>query len=169
MPANATTIADFNKPFLFAFSDWKNPNTAVKNGVLTIQSKSGRGGLGGALQLDLSGQTELSPVMKLKVGANHKAKSLGLTLKDGKNGGSSWNYALDKLPVGQTVTIYPEGGASLGAPSKTDDKGAADLSDIAQWQVLGNYRGDAFDVQIEAIALAPPTPDQLAARRRARA
>ena len=164
LPAKAPTIAAFDKPFLFAYSDWNKKNSVIQNGVLTIQTKSGKGGLGDNAQLDLSGQTELLPVLKLQIGAANKGKQLSLMLKDGKEGASSWRFALDGLPVGETVTAYPEGGASLGNPNKIDDKGAADLSAIVQWQVQGNWSADPFDVQIETIYLAPPTPAMIAAR-----
>ena len=160
-------ISGFDKKPLFDYGSWQKKYSASK-GELTLQSSDGKGGLGDNVELDLSGYASFSPVLKLTPGANHKAKRVKLVLRDAKGASSTWVYSLDPLPAAQSATLIPQDGAPLSAPNQVDAKtGAADLSQIRQWQLQGDWSGDAFDVAFDEALLSSPTAEIIAAREAA--
>lgn len=155
--ASSVTVTGFDKPFLFAYGSWEG-KARVENGFLNVQSADNRGGLGDNLQpaLNFAAYGNYSPLLKVRVNAGNKAKVLRVMLRDEKGGNATWNYSLEGVAVGQVVTLAPREGASLAQGNDVGKEGAPNLGALAQWQVQGDWGGDAVDVSVDEITLAAP-------------
>jgi len=157
-------IAAFDHPYLFGYGTWDKV-AKIEGGHLIIQTPTGQGGLGDNFTArDFSKQSDLCPALRLRVGPNNKETTLRLMLSDAKGGASTWNFSLDGVKAGDDVLVTPVEGAALSTPSSIGDKGAADLTQIFQWQVQGDWSQGAVDVTIQSIELIAPNDAVRAAR-----
>jgi endoglucanase len=160
----APQITGFNGPYLFSYGSWQD-KAKVQTGKLSLSGFDGKGGLGDNAEIDLSGFRNFSPVIKITIGPNNKAKNLRLSLRDDKGGASTWNFPLSNLAAGQSVIAIPENGASLAQPSSSDDKaGPVNLKMVRQWQIQGDWGGEAVDVSLDEVNVIAPNTQIAAAR-----
>ena len=158
-------IADFGKPFLFAYGTWEKV-ARLENGALILDAPNAQGGLGTNLQpaINLSADTQMSPVFRVVIGPKNQLKRLRLMLRDEAGGNAAWNFSLEGKPVGQTVILTPDEGASVAQPNEIGKEGAPDFSQIFQWQIIGDWSAGPVDLKIESVSLQSPSPEILAAR-----
>jgi endoglucanase len=156
------TLHRFDKPLLFTYGSWKDKLT-VEDGRLIIRTANAQGGGGDNVTLDLHDQPQHSPAIRLVIGSANQTKRLRLTLNDRDKRSSAFLFALDKQPTGQPLVLTPIDGAALDQPNET--KAPADLSQITQIQLQGDWGKDAVDVEVHEILLVPPTAELTAARQ----
>ena len=162
---SANTLFVFDQPLGFVYGSW-DKNARLENKVLVVSSPNGQGGLGLNTTFNLASKSDLSPVLRLKIGPNNKAKALRLRLNDAKGGSAMWEFPIANVPVGQTTEVFPQDGAPLSTPTEIAAEGRPNLAAISQWQLQGNWGSEAVDVSIESVALLPPTPAVLAERKK---
>ena len=164
-PTPVQTLDDFDQPFLFAYGTWKK-KPAIANGLALLNGITNAGGAGHLLPLDLSGKSELSPAVRLKIGPNNQAKTLRVLLLDSQERSATWNFSLEGVPVGEMKLLTPQEGATLGVPSDTGKPDQMpDLSKIANLQLQGDWDGNKpLDVEVDAIVLVRPDAAMIAQR-----
>ena len=72
---------------------------------------------------DLSGKTEFSPAVRLKIGPNNQAKILRVLLLDNQERSATWDFSLDGVPTGQMQLLTPHEGATVGVPNNIGKPG----------------------------------------------
>ena len=165
-PTPVQTLDDFNEPFLFAYGTWEK-KPAVENGMVMLNGITSAGGAGHLLALDLSGKSELSPAVRLKIGPNNQAQTLRVLLVDAQDRSATWNFSLDGVPKGQMQLLTPQEGATLQVPNATGKLDQApDLSKITNLQLQGDWAGNkALDVEVDAVVLVQPDAAMIAQRQ----
>lgn len=153
----ASVITGFDRPFLFAYGSWQNV-AKIEAGHLVLNTPTAQGGLGDnlAAPLNLNARSEYSPTLRLRIGPNNKEQTLRLLLADAKGGNSTWDFSLVGVKVGEDVVLTPVEGAPLSTPSSSGDKGPADLSQIFQWQVMGDWSAGSVDLSLDLVELIAP-------------
>jgi len=161
-------VTRFDAPFQFVYGSWEKRAT-VENERLAVRGEgaTGQGGGGTNAALDLSkNAAELSPAVRLKIGAGNKIKALRLLLRDGDGKVATWDFDLPTAASGDAlVTLTPRAGAPLAAPNGTEKGGMPDLARLTQWQIVGDWSVAPADLELDAVLLVSPD----AAMRTARA
>ena len=160
------TLLDFERPPAFAFGTFQDKAT-VDGGVLHLAAPKGQGGFGYTHPRPFTGFDDASPVLRLRLGKNHKAKTLILSLKDAGDHERKFEYDLSDLPVGEAVDVYPEGVLAFTPAAMGNPDDPFDPSEIKNRLVMGNWQQDPYDLYIESIVLKTPPADLMQERKEA--
>ncbi len=146
-------ILAFDTPFLFTYKSWKN-TVKVENSSAIIKTKDSRGGGGYNFNngLDLTNMSSRSPVLYVTIGNGNQAKSIKVLFRDGDGRHANFIYDLVGRKTGEHLCIFPRGDAPLSSPNEGKP---LELSMIKQIQILGNWSGEAIDIRIDKLSLAP--------------
>jgi endoglucanase len=163
-----TAIIPFDKPFLFTYGTW-DKKAQIENGIVRLEADGltpkGGGGVNLAPALDLQGDADDSPGLRLVIGPHNSLKTLKLMLTDTAGYSGTWSFSLP-APTGETVLVTPLDAAPFAHPNDIGKSGPPHLSKIMQWQLLGDWGGDG-PVAVRVTAIVAVAPD--AALRMARA
>ena len=154
-----TTIIQFDKPFLFTYGTW-DKKAQIENGTVRLETDGltpkGGGGVNLAPPLDLLGDADDSPGLRVLVGPHNSLKTLKLMLTDTAGHAGTWSFFLP-ASSGAAVLVTPLDAAPFAHPNDSGKTGAPDLSKIMQWQLLGDWGGDGLvAVRVEAIVAVVP-------------
>ena len=163
-------IVPMDKPFLFAYGTWEK-KVHVENGlaILSGDGVTPRGGAGANVTLDLTGDSDFCPAIKVKIGASNKMLAIRLILLDASGQSGTWEFQLPKEP-GNFAIVTPNSGASLAQPDSLEKSDRLlDLKHILQWQLAGDWSSDLpLDAEVQSLlAVAPDAAAKL--KREARA
>lgn len=161
-------ITGFDAPLQFVYGSWEK-RAAVENGRLVVRGEgaTGQGGGGTNAALNLAANAaELSPAVRLKIGAGNKIKALRLLVRDAAGKTATWDFDLPTAASGDAlVTLTPREAAPLATPNETEKGGMPDLARLTQWQIVGDWSVAPADLELDAVLLVSPD----AAMRTARA
>lgn len=149
-----------DQPFLFTYGTW-DKKAKIENGAALLDADGmtpkGGGGANLAPLLDLHGDADDSPSLRLTVGPRNTQKTLKLMLSDTGGHSGTWQFNLPAAPSAAAMVVTPIDSASFSHPDEIGKTGAPDLSHIMQWQMMGDWGGDGpTDVRVEAILAVAP-------------
>ncbi len=157
-------IGKFSNGFLYSFLGW-DKKTKAEGGGVHIKAKDGRGGGGINPGADVSAFAEWVPQVTVIIHPGNKAKGLRLGISDPDGTGVEFNIDLPETPGEHRLT--PKTGASILEPDKAGKPGEVegfDLKNIANMNIVGNWKGDPVDITVLTVEMVKPTEQMLAAR-----
>lgn len=160
-------VTSFDQPPLFSYVSWEG-KVQLTDGRLQVVAADAKGGFGHSLEADWSASRDWSPVLTVQLGKNHAAKRLRVTIRDDAERDAQFLFSTENQPRGQVVTLIPMTGATLAAPDEHGEKGLLDPSRVRQFQIIGDWSGEAVDLKLQSLELVAASPE-LAAARDARA
>ena len=118
-----SVLSRFDQPFLFAYGTWEK-RVRVENGhaLLRGEGVTPKGGAGCNAMLDLSGQGDNCPALRVRVGATNKMPALRLILRDTAEHSATWEFVLPSAGK-EFALVTPRDGASLAQPNALDKPG----------------------------------------------
>lgn len=144
------------------YGDFQSGTVQVEGGKLHIRADAGKGGVAFRESLNLSGQADSTPTLRLTLGDGHKARLMRTFFEDANGKRSSFAFNLRKTPKGQSVEVSADKFAPVHDPAV--DPGF-DPSKIVMWQIQGGWNAEPVDIFVEAVRLVPPTPEVLVTRK----
>ncbi|MEO0530459.1 MAG: endo-1,4-beta-xylanase [Planctomycetota bacterium] len=171
VPTDATEIVlnDFNgQGFAYTFDNFNQ--TVGPNAVRITDPFNGWGGAGFVEDLNLSSVSDGRLVVDLIPQSGNEVGNFTIELIDQIDGSQTqrsgkWSFDVSSLQAGVPTTLVST--TTLDAPlDGIGDFGSLDLSQIRQWQVLGDFGSpDPFDLSFDRIAISNEVapPDYIAA------
>ncbi len=159
-------VIPLDKPFTFAYLAWEG-KARIDGGVVLLDQPglTPKGGAGVVGNFDLGPHADDCLALRVLIGSRNTLKVLKLLLRDAAGHSGTWFFPLP-APAAGSVVVTPVDGAPLARANDISPEGAPDPARIMQWQLLGDWSGDAaVDLRVEAILAVPPD----AAIRQARA
>jgi hypothetical protein len=147
-----STIGDiltFDTPFLFSYEGWKD-KIVVADSKAVVKAEDGIGGGGYNINLDFSGQGNMSPVLYTKIGADNKAKSIKVLFSDTKGNKGSFIYDLLGKKTKEELRLLPRNNAVMAKPNEGH---SLNLGNIRQVQILGDWQKKPVDLSFSKLKL----------------
>ncbi|MEM7682769.1 MAG: endo-1,4-beta-xylanase [Planctomycetota bacterium] len=158
--ANDLTLSDFNGTgFQYVFDDFVQ--TVTPTAVELRDNVNGWGGGGLVQSFDLSAFANGRVVVDVTELPANNVDLFTIELFDNQNNTGKWDFDTGFLTPGQPATLTSS--TTLANPAAgINDFQNLDLSNITQWQVLGQFGSDGpFELSIDNVAVsntAPPPP-----------
>lgn len=146
----------FDTPFLFAYGSWEK-KVQAEGGRALLRGAGVTGKGGGGVNTNFNWGTradEMSPALRLRVGAGNKVKMLRLLLRDTQERVATYEFLLS-TPSAEFMLVTPRDGVPLSKPQATE-KGVPDFGALMQWQLTGDWSDEPLDVEVQSIALVAP-------------
>lgn len=130
---------------------WKDLGK-VKDGVIAIAAADARGGMLVGADLDSATVAELTPRLRVRLGAGNKATRFSMNLSDGDKTRHKFTFDLSAVPAGVWTEVLPVHAPAVGKPVETGEPGEIPgLGRIVEVAFLGDWSGNATQLEIDRI------------------
>jgi len=130
---------------------WKDVGK-VTDGVIVIAAADARGGMIVGADLDIATVAELTPRLRVRLGAGNQATRFSMNLSDGDKTRHKFAFDLSAVQPGVWTEVLPVHAPAVGKPVETGEPGEIPgLGHIVEVAFLGDWSGNATQLEIDRI------------------